>query len=50
MVIKRYVTNLLDNARVARWLAQHKADYLQQWQSIAEVQSLVLPKNVEKAA
>ncbi|WP_175905699.1 plasmid partitioning protein RepB C-terminal domain-containing protein [Burkholderia seminalis] len=50
VVIKSYVTNLLDNARVVRWLAQHKADYLQQLQSIAEVKSLMSPKSIDKAA
>ncbi|WP_230960606.1 plasmid partitioning protein RepB C-terminal domain-containing protein [Burkholderia pseudomultivorans] len=50
VVIKSYVTNLLDNARVVRWLAQHKADYLQQLQAVAEVKSLGTPKGVDQAA
>jgi ParB-like chromosome segregation protein Spo0J len=50
VVIKSYVTSLLDNARVVRWLAQHQADYLQQLQTIAEVKSLVPPKRVDQAA
>lgn len=39
-VIKAYVANLLNNARVVRWLARSHADYLQQLQSVAEIKSL----------
>lgn len=46
VVINRHVTSLLDNARVVRWLAQHRADYLQQLQVIAEVKNLA-PRNDE---
>jgi len=50
VVIKSYVTNLLDNARVVRWLAQFRADYLQQLQAIAEVKTLTTDSRGEKAA
>ncbi|KWA71724.1 chromosome partitioning protein ParB [Burkholderia ubonensis] len=40
VVIKTYVASLLDNARVVRWLAQFRSDYLQQLQLIAEVKTL----------
>ncbi|OHU98953.1 chromosome partitioning protein ParB [Ralstonia solanacearum] len=39
-VIKAYVANLLNNARVVRWLARSHADYLQQLQCVAEIKSL----------
>lgn len=41
VVIKSYVTNLLDNARVVRWLAQFRPDYLKQLQVITEIKALV---------
>lgn len=42
VVIKTYVASLLDNARVVRWLAQFRSDYLQQLQLIAEVKTLAV--------
>ncbi|WP_175948130.1 ParB/RepB/Spo0J family partition protein [Burkholderia pyrrocinia] len=50
VVIKSYVTSLLDNARVVRWLAQFRADYLQQLQVIAEVKTLAPGSNEAKIA
>jgi hypothetical protein len=35
-----YLKKLLANARVVRWLAQHRPEYLEQFQSIAEVTAL----------
>jgi len=39
-VAKAYLVKLLGNARVVRWLAQHKPEYLTEFQSIAELTSL----------
>lgn len=39
-VAKAYVTRLLGNAQVVRWLAQHKPEYLSECQNIAELSSL----------
>jgi hypothetical protein len=39
-VAKAYLTKLLGNVRVVRWLAQNKAEYLSEFQSIAELTSL----------
>ncbi|MGE0650785.1 MAG: plasmid partitioning protein RepB C-terminal domain-containing protein [Alphaproteobacteria bacterium] len=39
-VAKGYVRKLLGNARVVRWLSQHRQEYLTEFQSIAEIQSL----------
>ncbi len=39
-VAKAYIAKLLGNARVVRWLAQHKPEYLTEFQSIAELTSL----------
>lgn len=35
-----YLKKLLGNARVVRWLAQHRPEYLEQFQAIAEVTGL----------
>ena len=47
-VAKAYLTKLLANARVVRWLAQHKPEYLSEFQAIAELTSL--PTEAESAA
>jgi RepB plasmid partitioning protein/ParB/Sulfiredoxin domain len=39
-VAKGYVGKLLANARVARWLSQHRHEYLSEFQTIAEIQSI----------
>lgn len=39
-VAKAYVARLLGNAHVVRWLAQHKPEYLSEFQAIAELTSL----------
>ena len=39
-VAKAYLAKLLANVRVVRWLAQHKPEYLSEFQSIAELASL----------
>jgi RepB plasmid partitioning protein/ParB-like nuclease domain len=39
-VAKAYIVKLLGNAQVVRWLAQHKPEYLSEFQSIAEMTSL----------
>ncbi|KWA43028.1 hypothetical protein WT41_14945 [Burkholderia territorii] len=49
VVIKTYITSLLDNARVVRWLAQFRPDYLKQLQAIGEVKALT-PANAEGKA
>lgn len=40
-VAKGYLRKLLGNARVVRWLLQHRQEYLTEFQSIAEIESLV---------
>ena len=40
-VAKGYVRKLLGNARVVRWLSQHRQEYLTEFQAIAEIESLV---------
>lgn len=40
-VAKAYVGKLLSNAQVVRWLAQHRPEYLAEFQSIADMTSLV---------
>lgn len=40
-VAKGYVRKLLGNARIVRWLSQHRQEYLTEFQSIAEIESLV---------
>jgi len=47
-VAKAYLTKLLANVRVVRWLAQHKPEYLSEFQAIAELTSL--PTEVDSAA
>ena len=39
-VIKGYLTKLLANATVVRWLAKHQPEYLKEFQSIAELTEL----------
>lgn len=39
-VIKGYLTKLLANAAVVRWLARHQPEYLKEFQSIAELTEL----------
>jgi hypothetical protein len=39
-VAKGYVCKLLANARVVRWLSQHRHEYLGELQAIAEIQSI----------
>ena len=39
-VAKGYVGKLLANARVVRWLSQHRHEYLSELQAIAEIQSI----------
>ena len=39
-VIKGYLTELLANAAVVRWLAKHQPEYLKEFQSIAELTEL----------
>ena len=40
VVARGYVRKLLGNARVVRWLSQHRHEYLTEFQSIAELESL----------
>lgn len=47
-VAKAYLTKLLGNARTVRWLAQHKPEYLSEFQAIAELTSL--PTQIDGAA
>lgn len=47
-VAKAYLTKLLANVRVVRWLAQNKPEYLSEFQAIAELTSL--PTEVDSAA
>ena len=37
---KGYVSKLLGNARVVRWLAQHRQEYLSEFQLIAEIENI----------
>lgn len=39
-VTKGYLRKLLGNARVVRWLSQHRQEYLTEFQSVAEIESL----------
>lgn len=39
-VAKGYVAKLLANARVVRWLAQNRQEYLSEFQSIAEIEAI----------
>jgi len=40
-VAKGYIRKLLGNARVVRWLSQHRQEYLTEFQAVAEIESLV---------
>lgn len=40
-VAKGYIRKLLGNARIVRWLSQHRQEYLTEFQSVAEIESLV---------
>jgi hypothetical protein len=40
-VTKGYIKKLLGNARVVRWLMQHRHEYLSEFQSVAEIESIV---------
>jgi hypothetical protein len=37
---KGYLAKLLGNAKVVRWLAQNKQEYLGEFQSIADIESI----------
>ncbi|MBN8995596.1 MAG: hypothetical protein J0H94_10230 [Rhizobiales bacterium] len=39
-VAKGYVRKLLGNSRILRWLSQHRREYLTEFQSVAEIDSL----------
>ncbi|WP_347909862.1 plasmid partitioning protein RepB C-terminal domain-containing protein [Pseudomonas grandcourensis] len=39
-VIKDYLTKLLTNTAVVRWLAKHQPEYLKEFQPIAELTEL----------
>ncbi|MNJ72682.1 RepB plasmid partitioning protein [compost metagenome] len=39
-VIKGYLTNMLTNAAVVRWLAKHQPEYLKEFQRITEMTDL----------
>ena len=47
-VAKAYLTKLLANVRAVRWLAQHKPEYLSEFQAIAELTNL--PTDIDGAA
>jgi hypothetical protein len=38
--VKGYVAKLLASARVVRWLAQNRQEYLSEFQSIAEIETI----------
>jgi RepB plasmid partitioning protein len=40
VIVKTHIKSLLENARVVRWLAKFRRDYLQQLQLIAEITEL----------
>ena len=40
-VAKGYIRKLLGNARIVRWLSQHRQEYLTEFQFVAEIESLV---------
>lgn len=42
-VAKGYLAKLLGNARVARWLANNRQEYVAEFQSIAEIEALAAP-------
>ena len=39
-VARGYIKKLLGNARITRWLMQHHPEYLSEFQSIAEIDSI----------
>jgi hypothetical protein len=39
-VAKGYITKLLANARIVRWLSKHRQEYLGEFQSIAEIEKI----------
>jgi len=39
-----YIRKLLGNARVSRWLAQHRQEYLTEFQTLAEIETLGVTK------
>ena len=40
-VARGYITKLLSNALIVRWLSQHHQEYLSEFQRIAEMESIV---------
>jgi hypothetical protein len=48
-IAKAYIAKLLGNAQVVRWLAQHRPEYLAEFQTIAEMTSLPLEPGAEAA-
>ena len=40
-VTKGYIRKLLGNARVVRWLTQHRQEYFSEFQSVAEMESII---------
>jgi RepB plasmid partitioning protein len=46
-VARGYIRKLLTNARVTRWLSQHRHEYLTEFQSIAEIEAISAAKAVE---
>jgi hypothetical protein len=44
-VARGYLRKLLGNARIVRWLTQHRQEYLTEFQSVAEIESLVPVKS-----
>jgi hypothetical protein len=46
-VAKGYLTKLLGNPRIVRWLAQHQGDYLSEFQAIAELADSPTPLAAE---
>jgi hypothetical protein len=46
-VIQRYLTTLLSNATVVKWLAQHQPEYLREFQEIVERTELQPGRNGE---
>lgn len=39
-VAKGYVTKMLSNPRIVRWIEQNRYEYLSEFQSIAEIDSI----------
>lgn len=48
-VAKAYLTKLLANAHVVRWLARHRPEYLAEFQKVAELSSLPIDAPAEAA-